>query len=395
MKALLTVFCTIFALCAFVKGTPSTAEILHSDDVKTLQQVIHDPRATHSQIYTALARLEAISPQQPQACLVLAALYANDSQASGVLRAVSANERLAKQILLYSRASRVSDEANLRLYDIFNNSKQRDAAWLFLLRSVSLGNTESKERLAQIASTISNTPLREYVCVVCSSPSSLPSVLIPQIHQEIATFFSQLDQTALRSIAANEIAELYKNLQSAADTTLFNYQEAEKKKAAKQRDEKLTGTFKVLSRFFFLGVLGCLFAAFKSVYLFADRKDVILTFLITAVGVIAAIAISSDETTSPYLAIVPIIAAGLALIPLSRRANPGMIWSLILVIPGKMVLSALMMFCAYASLSSFSRSISTRRTRSERNGDIINGILFAVATYFLKKFVKYTTQNNE
>lgn len=368
----------------------SSAEILQCNDLARLEAVIKDPLAPRSQVFSAIARLEALAMQHPEAWMTLGEVYRDNQYVRDGLQTLSEEERRNRVLTYYLRASHSADEANMRLAEFVKECGQRETAWLFYIRAATQGNKSALTRLRDCIPYIDCEEFKSYVHAVCGDPVSLPARTGTGVRDDIDSFFSAIDRAATANVSVRGLHQLYENLRASSMRRTREWEAKEALKPQPPSEEQIRNQ-NIAIRFSLLGLLGIIFALCKKLYLYANYGDIWLTLLLTALFVAALFCQDSAHSITPAMRYTALGLILLALVPLSFKANPGMAWALILVIPAKMVISALALFSSFAALAYASSAFNSKRDRSK---NIAFAIFYSAATFFLHKFMKSTTLNN-
>lgn len=368
----------------------SSAEILQCNDLAKLETVIKDPFAHRSQVFSAIARLEALAMQYPEAWMTLGEVYRGNQYVRDGLQTLSEEERRNRVLTYYLRASHSADEANMRLAEFVKECGQRETAWLFYIRAATQGNKNALTRLRDCIPYIEGEEFKNYVHAVCGDHVSLPARTGTGVRDDIDSFFSAIDQTATANVSMRGLHQLYENLRASSMQRTIKWEAEEALKPQPSSEEQVRNQ-NIAIRFSLLGLLGIIFALCKRLYLYANYGDICLTLLLTALFIAALFYQDAAHSVTPPMRFVALGLILIALVPLSLKANPGMAWALILVIPAKMLISALTLFSAFASFAYSSSAFDSKRDRGK---NIAFAIFYGAATFFLHKFMKSTTLDN-
>ena len=144
-------------------------------------------------------------------------------------------------------------------------------------------------------------------------------------------------------------------------------------------------------RFALLGCIGLIFALCKKVYLFYNLADVIISSIVSLVlfllcnGLYESNGNNESFVTYSIIAIILII----TLIPYSLQANPGSLWSFILVVPAKAIIGCLGILALFGSVGKIKDAIKNKK---ERGTNFITAIVLVFLSYKIYKLMMKTTK---
>lgn len=139
------------------------------------------------------------------------------------------------------------------------------------------------------------------------------------------------------------------------------------------------------------GIIGVVLGASGKIYLYSGIPDIVLSTIVSIFFAVVLVFLLQDHPDPKIFWVfwgsLPLIF--LMMLPSSLQANPEKLWTLPLVIPGKLLVVYVLLACASAAISGISKVFTQKKNRLD-NG--ITAAAEAGMAYGLYKIIQKTTR---
>lgn len=176
--------------------------------------------------------------------------------------------------------------------------------------------------------------------------------------------------------------------QSAPATVVHFEEETQDDQPASHEVQLLQNIVVKISLLAVVGIVLTLIPSAK-MNLFENGVDIFFTAVISSIFAVLLLYDSAQHPIPLINRVVGMVLLVAMLIPYSLIANGGKIWTLLVIIPAKIVVSALVIICGICLFFISAISVVGRRRRI---GGLFSFSLFGVATFGLGKLIQFTTR---
>ena len=382
---------------SLVQAAISTADILQMRSLDELRAVMRDTSAARAQRYTAVVRMESLGRQNPAFFEELGAAYKDNIFTLDGVQVMSEEERLSKMKLCFLAAAPGSIHANRVLADLYMSENRPLEASLYLLQAMKLGDTDAKDALRAVLTppyvgepekidftSCGDVIFRKYAETMCGIQEYDKDYEedFTIVRNDLITYFDAIRQ------AATQVNPL-ESVQTADAAIRHDLRQLGVHYHSTPPDlRKLWNIAKKLSLLALLGIILALIPS-THIHLFENGIDIIITLVVSIVFAYFLIWHDQYRPIPLTTRIIGMVVCALLLVPYSLKANGGKIWTLIVVVPGKMVLSALTILCMLLTIAYI---FTTIRNKKDRGQNLLYSFLWGGATFGLGKIIRLTTR---
>lgn len=384
-------------LMSLMQAATSTADILQMSSVDELRAVMHDTSATRAQRYTAVARMEVLGRQNTVYFEEMGEAYRDNVFTLQGYQIEPESERIRKMKLCFLAAAPGSVHANRELADQFLSENRPLEASLYLLQAMKLGDADAKGALRAVLSkpytgeaekidftSCGDEMFRKYAETMCGIQKYDKDYEkdFTIVRNDLDTYFDTIRQ------AATQVNPLEK-VQAADAAARDAFRQLGARYYPAPPD--LRKLWNITQKISLLALLGVILALIPSthMHLFENGVDIIVTLIVSIVFAYFLIWQDQSNPMSLTTRVIGMVVCALLLVPYSLKANGGKIWTLIVVIPGKIVISTLTLFCAFIAMGYLYAAIKSKEGRGK---NIFHGSLYVLLTFGLSKIIQQTTK---
>lgn len=391
------VILVVMFLMSLVQAATSTADIVQMCSLDELRAVMRDTSATRAQRYIAVARMETLGRQNAAFFEELGVAYKDNIFTLNGMQVMTEEERIRRMKLCFLAAAPGSVHANRVLADQYLSENRPLEASLYLLQAMKLGDAGAKDALRAALSAPYVGEAEEIDFCSCGD-------VMFRKYAEMMCGIQEYDEDYKEdyALAQNDLGAYFDSIRQAA--TLVNPLESVQAADAATRHDlyqlrmhyhpappdlrKLWNFAKKLSLLALLGIILALIPS-THIHLFENGIDIIITLIVSIVFAYFLIWHDQYRPIPLTTRIIGMVVCALLLVPYSLKANGGKIWTLIVVVPGKIVLSALTILCMLLTIAYI---FATIRSKKDRGQNLLFAFLWGGATFGLGKIIRLTTR---
>lgn len=364
-------------------------QILQESNLNNFALLLEQKDLKKQDVYLVISRLNYLGESNPEAFVLLGDLYWQNKLHCAGMTILPESERLMRAKEAYQKAASYSIAANLKLAEMYSSNRERYLK--YILKAAVLGDSQSKDIIKEnlIAGWyFSNETLNEQARNLCGI--KLSDTHITDDKKTISATVSPFQENAVVSSgksADNAIESI---------TPTANVQPPE---AFSSEISDGTALLPCISfeqsfviRFIILGIVGLIFASKKTVYLFYNTTDAVITSIASLflLGIFINIFNGNSENYDSLTSYILIGVTLLVLFLLSIPTNPQIWWSFLIVVPAKSIIGVLGII---AVLGSVGKALEAIKTKNDRGVNILTAALFGALAYGIYKVIKNTTKN--
>ena len=384
-------------LMLLVQAATSTADILQMSSMDELRAVMRDASATRALRYTAMVRMEALGQQNPAYFEEMGEAYRDNVFTLQGYQLEPESERLRKMKLCFLAAAPGSVHANRELADQFISENRPLEASLYLLQAMKLGDADAKGALRVVLSkpytgeperigftSCGDEMFRKYAETMCGIQKYDKDYEddFTLVRNDLTSYFNAIRQ------AATQVNPL-ESVQAADAAARDAFRQLAARYYPTPPDlRKLWNIAKKLSLLALVGVILALIPS-THMHLFENGVDIIVTLVVSIVFAYFLIWQDQSNPMSLTTRIIGMVVCALLLVPYSLKANGGKIWTLIVVIPGKIVLSVLTLYCAFVAIAYLFAAL---KSKENRGINLFSASLYGILTFGFSKIIQWTTK---
>ena len=381
------VFLIIALYCGAAWGYEQ--QILQESNLDNFVLLLEQNDLEKQDVYLIISRLNYLGESNPEAFVLLGDLYKQNKLHCSGMNILPESERLMRAKEAYQKAASYSIAANLKLAEMYSSNKERYLK--YILKAAVLGDSQARNIIKEnlIAGWyFSHETLNEQARNLCG-------IKLSDTH---TTDDKKTISSTVSPSKENAVVSSDKSADNAIDsiTPTANVQPP---KAFSSEISDGTALLPHISfeqsfviRFIILGIVGLIFASKKTVYLFYNTTDAVITSIASLflLGIFINIFNGNSENYDSLTLYILIVAILLVLFLLSIPTNPQMWWSFLIVVPAKSIIGVLGII---AALGSVGNALEAVKSKKNRGVSILTAALFGALAYGIYKVIKNTTKN--